>query len=66
VFIDTEPNWFCIPEVIRFRKDSELLIVEGCLDDRQCGRTYYRMDTTGLRQVAYDPDLLPDGKIAPF
>ena len=66
LFVDSDPNWFCFADVIRYRKDSDLLVVEGCLDDKQCGRTYFRMVNTGLKQVAFDPDLLPDGKVAPF
>ena len=65
-FVDSDPDWWCFPRVIEFRRDSALLIVEGCLDDHQCGRTFYSMGRTGLRQVRHYPDLLPDGKVAPF
>jgi hypothetical protein len=61
-----DPHWWCLPDVILYRIDSELMIIEGCLAGRQCGRTYFQMRSTGLRQIAYDPDRLPDGRIAPF
>lgn len=62
-----DPGWNCLPgAVLEFHKNSALLIVEGCLDYHQCGRTYYKISKTGLKQIAYDPDLLPNGKIAPI
>ncbi len=64
---DAKPGWWCLhDDVLDFRRDSSLLMVEGCLDDHQCGRTYYKIGSSGLRQIAFDPDLLPDGHIAPF
>ncbi|HEX2327642.1 MAG TPA: hypothetical protein VHN74_02880, partial [Candidatus Angelobacter sp.] len=61
-------QWQCLPvdRVLDFRKDSALLIVEGCLDNRQCGRTYYKITDKGLEQIAFDPDRLPNGDVAPF
>lgn len=59
--------WWCYSDLITYRVDSRLLIVEGCvLQGKQCGRTYFAEEDGRLRQVAFDPDLLPDGKIAPF
>ena len=54
-------------DLVTYRVDSRLLIVEGCLlQGKQCGRTYFAEEGGRLRQVAFDPDLLADGKIAPF
>ncbi len=64
---DAKPGWWSLnDDVLNFRSDSSLLIVEGCLDDHQCGRTYYKIESSGMRQIAFDPDRLPDGHIAPF
>jgi hypothetical protein len=62
-----EPQWWCLSnhDVIEYRADSDLLVVEGCLDDHQCGRTYYRIGVKGLQQIAFDPDRLPHGDVAP-
>jgi hypothetical protein len=57
-------DWWCYSDLLNFRKDSNLLVVQGCLQGKQCGRTYFVIDA-GLKQIDYDPDLLPDGKIAP-
>jgi hypothetical protein len=61
----SDVRWQCYSDLLTYRKDSLLLVAEGCLKGKQCGRTYYVMKN-GLKQIAYDPDLLPDGKIAPF
>ena len=62
-----EPQWWCLSnhEVVEFRNNSDLLVVEGCLDNHQCGRTYYRIGVKGLQQIAFDPDRLPNGDGAP-
>ena len=44
--------------------NSDLLVVEGCFNDRQCGRTFFVMSYGKLKQVKFDPDLLPDGSVA--
>ncbi len=63
---DYHPGWQCYSDMLTYRRDSSLLIVEGCLRGKQCGRTYLVMEDGRLRQVAYDPDRLPDGTVAPF
>ncbi len=57
--LKSDPDWWCFPKVVEFRLDSDLLIVEGCLDGHQCGHTFYRMEGTGLRQIDYYPDQNP-------
>jgi hypothetical protein len=61
-------DWWCYyPDLISYRLDSRLLIIEGCLlDGKQCGRTYFVEARGRLRQVRFDPDLLSNGKVAPF
>jgi hypothetical protein len=60
-------DWWCYSDVISYRLDSRLLIIEGCLlDGKQCGRTYFVEARGRLRQVGFDPDLLSNGKVAPF
>jgi len=55
------PGWQCYPDLLMFRRDSSLLVVEGCLlRGEQCGRTYLLMEPGRLRQVAYDPDQIQD------
>lgn len=62
-----EPSWWCHSDLITFRPDSRLLIIEGCLlGGKQCGRTYFVEESGRLRLVAFDPDLLRNGKVAPF
>jgi len=64
---DYEPGWVCHSNLINYRRDSRLLVVEGCiLEGKQCGRTYFAEENGQLRQVAFDPDLLRDGTVAPF
>jgi len=62
---DLKFNWWCYSDLLTYSKDSRLLIVEGCPRGNQCGRTYF-VSQDGLKQLDYDPDLLPDGKMAPF
>jgi hypothetical protein len=39
---DYDPGWQCYSDLINYRRDSKLLIVEGCLlEGKQCGRTYF-------------------------
>ena len=64
--MDYDPGWQCYSDVITYQRDSSLLVVEGCLRGKQCGRTYFVMEFGHLRQVAYNPDRLRNGKIAPF
>jgi hypothetical protein len=64
---DYDPGWECYSDFLTYRRDSRLLIVEGCLlQGKQCGRTYFAEEDGRLHQVAFDPDLLRDGKVAPF
>jgi hypothetical protein len=64
---DYDPGWQCYSDLLTYRRDSRLLVVEGCLlRGKQCGRTYLLEDSGKLRQVALDPDLLQNGKIAPY
>jgi hypothetical protein len=63
---DDNPGWWCYPESLTFSANSRLLIIEGCLSGKQCGRNYYVMEPTGLRHLSYDPDLLKGGTKAPF
>ena len=60
-----DADWWCYSDLLNYRKDSALLIVEGCLRGKQCGRTYFVM-SDALKQLSYDPDMLPDGTIAPY
>ncbi len=64
---DAEGKWWCeqYADWPTFKANSALLVVEGCISDRQCGRAFYVMKATGLEQVYFDPDLSPDGSIAP-
>ena len=61
---DSDVQWWCFPDRVNYRKESRLLVVEGCLAGEQCGRTYFVMKTV-LKQVDYDPDRLSDGTVAP-
>jgi hypothetical protein len=66
--LDTTPGWQCYIEYLTYRRDSRLLVVEGCLirGKQQCGRTSLVMEGGKLRQVSFDPDRLQDGTVAPF
>ena len=59
-----EPKWSCYDDFLTSHADSSLLVVEGCIRNQQCGRTFYEMKDGRLRQVFFDPDLLPDGTVA--
>jgi hypothetical protein len=60
-------DWWCYSYPILYRVESRLLIIEGCvLGGKQCGRTYFVEANGQLRQVRFDPDLLSNGKVAPF
>lgn len=60
-------DWWCYSYPILYRVESRLLIIEGCLlDGKQCGRTYFVEASGRLRPVRFDPDLLSNGKVAPF
>jgi hypothetical protein len=61
-----EPRWTCFDGFLTYRRDSSLLVVEGCISKRQCGRTFYEMKYGHLSQVMFDPDLLPNGTVAPI
>jgi hypothetical protein len=61
-----DPAWWCYPDALNYDVSSGLLVVEGCLDGKQCGRNYFVMESDGLRNLRYDPDLLKDGSLAPF
>jgi len=62
---ESDVNWWCYSDLVNYQKESRLLLVEGCLRGKQCGRTYFVMEKT-LKQLDYDPDLLPDGTVAPY
>ncbi len=64
---DPEGKWWCRDYADRptFEPNSALLVVEGCIGDKQCGRTFFEMTAGGLKQVYFDPDLSPDGTVAP-
>lgn len=64
--VEQEKNWQCFDDLLVFSRQSRLLVLEGCVDDKQCGRHFYLMQEDGLREVQYDPDVLPNGKIAPY
>jgi len=64
--LDTESEWWCYTENLNYSLDSRLLIIEGCLSGKSCGRNYFVMEPSGLRHIHYDPDLLKDGTKAPF
>ncbi len=59
-------GWWCYSDTLTYDVNSRLLIIEGCLDGKQCGRNYFVMESEGLRQIKYDLDLLKDGSVAPF
>jgi hypothetical protein len=61
----SDVEWWCYSDLLTYQKESALFVVEGCLQGKQCGRTYLVMRNT-LQQKYYDPDLLPDGTIAPY
>jgi hypothetical protein len=65
---DATPGWQCSTDSLTYRRDSKLLVVEGCLiaGKQQCGRTSLVMEGGKLRQVSFDPDRLQDGTVAPF
>ena len=64
---DPEGKWWCeqYADWPTFKANSALLVVNGCIGDGQCGRTFYVMQSKGLKQIYFDPDLCPDGTIAP-
>ena len=62
----TETNWQLYPEIFNYAPNSRLLIIEGCLRGKLCGRNAYVMQSTGLRHITYDPDRRSDGSVAPF
>jgi len=67
---DATGRWWCdeYEDWPARKPKSRLLVVEGCVSDEtdaRCGRTYFEMTPAGLKQVYFDPDLLPDGKVAP-
>jgi hypothetical protein len=43
---DSDVQWWFYPERLNYRKESRLLIIEGCLAGRPCGRTYFEMTNT--------------------
>jgi hypothetical protein len=63
---DEDPGWWCYSDALTYSANSRLLVIEGCLSGRLCGRNYYVMEPSGLRHLSYDPDLLKDGTLAPF
>jgi hypothetical protein len=64
---DPEGKWWCeeYADWPTIKITSALLVVEGCISDRQCGRTFFVITQTKLKQVYFDPDRSPDGKVAP-
>jgi hypothetical protein len=58
-------EWWCYTDLLTFNKGSRLLVVEGCLAGKRCGRTYFLWEDS-LKQLSYDPDLLPNGSVTPF
>ncbi|HUK88462.1 MAG TPA: hypothetical protein VLT85_12420 [Terriglobales bacterium] len=44
------------PEMVNFKADSALLVVEGCPDGEKCGRHYYHFENGKFTLVHYDPD----------
>jgi hypothetical protein len=51
-------EWQCYADLLNYRTDSTLLVIEGCLlsGSRRCGRTYFVMKDGKLEQVEYDAD----------
>jgi len=66
---DPQGGWSCRENFLTHNAQSRLLIVEGCLNGEagrpRCGRSYFVMGSGGLKQLYFDPDLMPDGTIAP-
>jgi hypothetical protein len=64
---DPEGKWWCkaYAENPTFNANSTLMVVEGCIGQGQCGRTFFEMTPRGLKQVHFDPDRSPDGNVAP-
>jgi hypothetical protein len=65
---DPTPGWQCYSDLLTYRRDSSLLVVEGCRipsASLRCGRTYFTMEAGRLREVAYDPDSLQNRRVAP-
>lgn len=62
---DGQGRWWCSGR--EYRVESRLLVMEGCISNAgvQCGRTYLEMTNSGLKKLHFDPDLLPNGKVAP-
>jgi hypothetical protein len=57
---DPPAGWQCYSDLLTYRRDSNLLVVEGCLlRGNRCGRTYLVIEAGGLTQVAFDPDPRP-------
>jgi hypothetical protein len=64
---DATGRWWCDEnDLVTGRLDSRMLVVEGCVEHPtiRCGRTYFEMTSGGLKQLWFDPDLLPDGTVA--
>jgi len=62
-----EGQWWCeeYADWPTVKATSTLLVVDGCVSDKQCGRTFFVMAAPGLKQIYFDPDLSPDGVVAP-
>jgi hypothetical protein len=65
-YLNTDSEWWCYAFFLNYQLDSRLLVVEGCLSGKQCGRSYFMMDPSGLHLIRHDPDLLNNGKNAPY
>jgi hypothetical protein len=62
---DPTPGWQCYTEYLMYRRNSKLLIVEGCLirGKQQCGRTSLVMEGGQLKQVSFDQTGLKTGQL---
>ncbi len=62
-----EGKWWCedFADWPTITANSELLVVQGCVTDHQCGRTFYALTPAKLKQIYFDPDRAPDGSVAP-
>jgi hypothetical protein len=59
-----EKRWWCLEDYLTFKSTSSLLVVQGCVSEKRCGRFYFQMTSDGLKEIKFQPDVAPDGTVA--